>query len=1531
MSFMLTILDDKISKKAIQMLQNNESYKRIDLTLVGFSMRLLNTARRNGLHTLYDLIESYNSGSFAKMRNIGKTTIQELENFDFSSVSAISGIQASAIDDITPVEETEEVIPIVWDDILPASYLDISDSFVKGKSLSSLIEEGVVSPLFTELEGDIPDGSKEIQLNRTLYLHQEFAVRKADANHNLVVTTGTGSGKTECFTIPIINYLLKEKEQGLLDDGVRAILIYPMNALANDQMKRLRVTLKNYPDITFGVYNGDTEINDAEGIINYGKIFKDENGNALKPLPNEIISRKSMQERPPHILVTNYAMLEYMMLRPKDDLVFSGAKLHFLVLDEAHTYKGATGMETSLLIRRLKARISNANDVVHILTSATLGGKDANDGIITFARTLCDATFYSDDIIRSKTEQPAFVNPEIEYPLELFAELANPLEPLNIILDKYGVIYDSRKSDEEIIFDFCLDSKQYRVLRSVATSAMTVSQITSLMRNIVDVSAKDVVNIISVASKGEKNKTSLIKARYHMFARALEGAYITIGTDKKLFLERRMFYPTFDKTWKVFEAVVCNDCGRIGIVGREVANSLELPGSRFDDKLDCYLLRGKDEDEDTDENDIGENDYLLCPRCGEIHHVSQKFDFSCGHNLNEAVSVFKAAKVISSGDCKCPSCISGNLKSFYLGYDAATAVLATSLYEQIPESELMLQSSISEEADEFDLFASVEAEQANVVKRKKQFLSFSDSRSEAAYFASYMSKYYKEFLRRRGILHVVEKNKESMSNNPWDVTALVEELTAYFNANRSFAEPGDTGNENLTAISKKRAWIAVLNELVNSRRGTSLSSLGILNFAYKGNDGPIMNKIAQKYNKDVEAMKNMFNLLVLELVYNGAVESSKCDLTDDEREYVYYATKPHRFKLCKEAETDRNKGYLHGWIPRKKSNQKYYYNGRVKRVMDTLGINEDDAVSILENYWKSILVRGQYPLKTADNVEFYIDADAFVVIPGTDKYPVYECEKCGRITMHNVYDTCTSVKCGGKLRKISHNALLQNNHFARLYSTPLMKPLHIKEHTAQLGREEQQEYQEMLVKKDINALSCSTTFEMGVDVGDLETVYLRNMPPSPANYVQRAGRAGRSLHSAAYSLTYSKLSSHDFTYYKEPIKMISGKIGVPVFTIKNEKVIQRHIFAVALSMFFAENEDVYNRNNADIFLNGNGADRFKEFLESKPEALKAILKKSIPEDMHMYMGINNFAWTEKVIGKEGVLTIAVEDFRETIKWYEEEVQRLRESGDEEGALNALRKLKQFRKRVDDGRGQNNLIEFLARNNVLPKYGFPIDTVELYQNSDYSKDNKLQIIRDLQLAISEYAPDSQVVADDTLYTSRYIRKLPQKSGLDWELNYIAQCNEPSCKTWNWRRTEPGIDGELCVSCQNIIEKVSWQPSIEPRKGFVAEAKTRAVPMTKPERLYGSDAYYIGDPQRHIIDKYDFMVNDSTKIFVETSSNDSLMVVCNSDFFVCGRCGFSKSVSAVSDDKNNNVFKKSLDMKHKSPWGKNCDGKLYKHKL
>lgn len=131
-------------------------------------------------------------------------------------------------------------------------YLDISGSYQAGLSIKDLIVEGEVSSLFAQLE-PIPEKELEIKLERPLYSHQETALRKANAGRNLVVTTGTGSGKTECFLIPVINALLREQEAGKLDHAVRAIVIYPMNALANDQMKRMRSLLKNYPDITFGL------------------------------------------------------------------------------------------------------------------------------------------------------------------------------------------------------------------------------------------------------------------------------------------------------------------------------------------------------------------------------------------------------------------------------------------------------------------------------------------------------------------------------------------------------------------------------------------------------------------------------------------------------------------------------------------------------------------------------------------------------------------------------------------------------------------------------------------------------------------------------------------------------------------------------------------------------------------------------------------------------------------------------------------------------------------------------------------------------------------------------------------------------------------------------------------------------------------------------------------------------------------------------------------------------------------------------
>ena len=1418
-------------------------------------------------------------------------------------------------------------------------YLDITDSYKTGMSLEQMIEAGEASPLFRTLEGSIPDGEKELQINRSLYLHQENALRKTNKGRNLIVTTGTGSGKTECFIAPIINHLLREAEAGLLEPGVRAILIYPMNALANDQMKRLRSLLKACPGITFGIYNSSTKQHEDDGIAEYGKVYKDASGFPLKPLDNEIISRDRMQQTPPHILVTNYAMLEYMMLRPKDDRVFSGAQLRFLVLDEAHIYRGATGMETSLLLKRLKARISNPQNVLHILTSATLGGREADEDIVKFAGTLCNAEFRTEDIIRSQSVTPAYDREAVDLPAGLFAELADPQKPLNVIASDYGLGMPEGQPDAEFLYDLCVNASVYRAIRETVRRPMTIPQIAAALQGRFDMTAQDIVNLITVASQAEKNKTALIKARYHMFAKALEGAYITVGQHKRLMLNRNRSMVIDGEEWKAFECAVCDDCGRVAVAGRVVDGKLEFANNSYDRDIEYFMLRDNRDDDVEDEDEaeaeenaeIGKTDYLICARCGAVIHESLRARTSCSCGASaHYVRVVKARKSDTRGEGRCPSCTLGHFKTFYLGYDAATAVLGTSLFEELPESEKLLKSAKPAPAAKKSLFGGARrSPQVDIIRRKRQFLSFSDSRGEAAFFASYMTASYREFLRRRGIWHVIEANRENMAAHPWEIQHFVNELTAYFDSCRTFAEPGDKGTENLTAVSRKNAWIAVLNEMVNARRSTSLVALGILRFDYKGNREDMMADVAEAYGQSAQTVKALFDLLVMDIVYHGAIEGD-CELTGDEREYIYYTPKAKRVKRCRDLGKDKGKSWIAGWMAAERKNGTLLANGRLKRVMKALDLEDTDANELLRGYWDEIL-RGEEALNAAGNDEFYFRTERFTITAGTEDVPVYVCDVCGRTSMIDCLDMCPTLKCGGNLRRVTHASLLKDNHYAKLYHSALMQPLHIKEHTAQLGREEQQKYQEMFVNKDINALSCSTTFEMGVDVGDLETVYLRNMPPSPANYVQRAGRAGRGRHAAAFSLTYSKLSSHDFTYYKNPENMITGKIGVPLFAVRNEKVILRHIFAVALSEFFSKNEDVYNSNDADVLLNGDGWERLCAWLEAKPEHLKQILKASIPQSMHTVMGIDDYSWMKRLIGEDGVLAVAVNDFRGTVRYYRDEYDRLVHEGLTQEAAAVEKKLWGYRRAKGDKRGRNELIEFLVRNNVLPKYGFPVDTVELYQNVNTATDKKLQMVRDLQLAISEYAPDAQVVADGKLYTSRYIRKLPQTTGQDWETVYIAQCGNPACQTWNYRTVEPEASDVECVSCHEPITHSRWKRAIEPRKGFVADARPKDVPMRKPDRVYRSEDYYIGDAQRQIMQQYAFVTESGDQFQMETSVNDSLMVVCNDDFFVCPHCGYAESTTENKDEAGFSSWQKTLEKKHRTPWGKNCEVKLIKNKL
>ena len=263
-------------------------------------------------------------------------------------------------------------------------YLEATPPYVPGGSIRDLIADGTLSASFAEL------ASPALPIDRPLYVHQEASIRKVAAGRNIVVATGTGSGKTESFLLPILDSLVREREAGTLGPGVRALLLYPMNALANDQLKRLRQLLANYPSITFGRYTGDTAADPIKAREMFGQL------NIGEPvLKNELLSREEMRATPPHLLLTNYAMLEYLLLRPQDLALFPEGQdtWRFIAVDEAHVYDGTQGAEIAMLLRRVRDRVAPSRPIQCIATSATVGAESDPHAVTRFATNLFGEAF----------------------------------------------------------------------------------------------------------------------------------------------------------------------------------------------------------------------------------------------------------------------------------------------------------------------------------------------------------------------------------------------------------------------------------------------------------------------------------------------------------------------------------------------------------------------------------------------------------------------------------------------------------------------------------------------------------------------------------------------------------------------------------------------------------------------------------------------------------------------------------------------------------------------------------------------------------------------------------------------------------------------------------------------------------------------------------------------------------------------------------------------------------------------------------
>lgn len=385
-------------------------------------------------------------------------------------------------------------------ELFKGPYIDLSLPFTRGKTIRQLVEEGIVAKSFLELGNIAPD--------RPLYAHQERSIRQIASGRSAIVTTGTGSGKTESFLFPILNEILHQIENGDDAPGVRAVFLYPMNALVNDQIDRVREILKHYPSITYGSFTGDTPERDTEPKAREKRAeYRELNDGEELPI-NELISREKMREAPPHLLFTNYSMLEYMLIRPKDDSIFKRSMLknwRFIVLDEAHSYSGATGIELSLLLRRICALADKKPNF--ILTSATLGeqGKSEQD-IVNFATNLTSGYFEEKDIIfsnRIALNAANYINrvEGYDYTQLLLATKNSDLQSISEVVKKYGVVPSGTINEQ--LYDLLSTDKN--VLHLYSQLKKETKPFSVILKGFSGrVSEKELVNLIELINKAEK-------------------------------------------------------------------------------------------------------------------------------------------------------------------------------------------------------------------------------------------------------------------------------------------------------------------------------------------------------------------------------------------------------------------------------------------------------------------------------------------------------------------------------------------------------------------------------------------------------------------------------------------------------------------------------------------------------------------------------------------------------------------------------------------------------------------------------------------------------------------------------------------------------------------------------------------------------------------------------------------------------------------------------------------------------------------
>lgn len=1338
------------------------------------------------------------------------------------------------------------------------------------------------------------------------FTHQMDAWRllKRDTPQSVLISSGTGSGKTEGFLVPIIDDLVRERAESGRLQGVRALFLYPLNALINSQRDRLSAWLRPFGgDIRYCLYKGDT-------LEKMAASKRRTTGSEIVP------DRETLRTDPPPVLVTNATMLEYMLIRAIDQPIIgqSSGMLRWIVLDEAHTYLGSRSAEIALLLRRvLHAFDVGPEQVRFVATSATIGD-DSPRSEERLRRFLGDLAGVPQDrvhVVRGKREPPSL-------PVDLGAPGSEPPSM------KRMPLHDQAKRGNALATSTPVLRMRKALLEE--GGALSLSQLTRKRldagRRCTASARKKTLELLDLATDAVMDDgTPLLRLRGHFFhrtqggvwaciSRACPGRIGTVLDDPewaygKLFFERREQCESCRSV--VLALVLCNECGKELLAGRididKRGQHVQARAVDRDGTDDGYenldYLDGDDESQDEEPiamHNVSKDRYLAQQTAGSNNTIW--LDVQSGRwTEKEADGAQAFQEVVPWPRVRCPEC--GTRRQPDQLFRPVRAGASLILRSVVP---VVLQHT-SPSPDR----------RSRLPSDGRRLLTFTDSRQGTARFALGAQIEAERNYARSFIYHSLVAARTDKEVSPEQIDRLQADIRALEAA--TAASPGLQGlleerrRKLAEALAPKlgqlswrdavnglaqqvevtdwmraqwshlplsdlrpvqRAEILLLREFSRRpKRSNSLETLGFVAVEYDSLPKSVDPPRAWQYRNLPRNEWRNFLKIAIDFGVRGRRAINVAP------ELVPWLGVPHRPTVLRGPDAERSKGIVR-WPrsgPRTRRSRLVQLLARVLEVdpsNDPAGEAEIDqcllaawgtverVLTTVAQGWTLDFGRGVSLREMATGWLCPVTRRVLdtLVVGLTPYHALGLCDenvRADEIRMprsslpfwrHPTGKECNSaeteafIRTDEKIKDLRDRGVWQG-----LSDRILDKPSYyrVAEHSAQLAATRLQELEKRFRRGDVNVLSCSTTMELGVDIGGLSAVAMNNAPPSAANYRQRVGRAGRRAEQRAFAMTLCNASPHGEHVFRNPLWLFSNASHVTQVSLDSERIVQRHVNALALTRFFSkEHTDAeLQRLTARWFFDAPAdeasiSDRFQHWLRSTAagdpwmkEGLQRLRRCSILEK----------------IGIREVLQAVVEKIREATAMWKAEADPLVEERNalagSPGNQPTLRAIEFQLRRLQE----EYLLKELALRNFLPGYGFPTQVVPFVtttvedrnrtrQQRERRHDREDNIsrarqypTRDLSQALLEYAPGSDIVVDGRVLRSSGLT-------LNWKMPASdASVREIQALRFAWRCHRCGKVGmtyrqpEQCDSdyCEASVEA---KPYIEPA-GFAVDIRHRAT--------------------------------------------------------------------------------------------------------